>query len=65
MDGVNKIRIEYMENEIRDQAVKFGNYLLSNERKEITSEECQGGVTHADVENYLYLEKLTQGKSIL
>ena len=65
MDGVNKIRIEYMENEVRDQAVQFGNYLLSDERKEITSEECQQGVTHADVENYLYLESLVQTKATL
>jgi len=37
----------------RKDLVKFGNYLLSKERKEKVSELNQENVTHADVENFL------------
>jgi len=33
--------------------VKFGEYLLSDERKNKVSELNQKNVTHADVENFL------------
>lgn len=33
--------------------VKFGEYLLSDERKNKVSELNQQNVTHADVENFL------------
>lgn len=39
--------------------VSFGNYLLSDERKKITSEINQDGVTHADLENWKELERTT------
>jgi len=38
--------------------VAFGNYLLSAERKEITSELNQDSVTHADWCNFFYADKV-------
>lgn len=37
--------------------VSFGNYLLSEQRKKLTSEINQDNVTHADVENWKELNK--------
>jgi hypothetical protein len=33
--------------------VDFGNYLLSDERKEMVSDLNKDTVTHADIENFL------------
>jgi hypothetical protein len=33
--------------------VDFGNYLLSDERKEMVSDLNKDNVTHADIENFL------------
>ena len=49
----------------RQRLVDFGNYILSGEREAITSVECQNCVTHADVENYLFLESLMKSKQTL
>ena len=37
--------------------VSLGNYLLSEERRNRTSELSQDSVTHADIENWLYNEQ--------
>lgn len=37
----------------RKDLVSFGNYLLSDERNKLVSEENRGSVTHADVENWI------------
>lgn len=37
--------------------VEFGNYLLSKERDNITSEECKSFVTDADIKNFFELKK--------
>lgn len=34
------------------ELVDFGNYLLSKERDELTSEECKNYVTDADIRNF-------------
>jgi len=39
------------------QQVRFGNYLLSEERKQRTSKLNRQNVTHADLENFKQLEK--------
>ena len=44
------------------ETIEFGKYLLSERREKIVSEECKREVTHADVENFLYLEKIIEGK---
>ncbi len=41
----------------RKDLVEFGNYLLSEERKNRTSEINQSNVTHADVENWKSAQK--------
>lgn len=44
----------------RKDLVKFGNYLLSDERKKLIEEagnENFNSVTHADIENFLTLQK--------
>tara|TARA_R110001606_G_scaffold321052_2_gene467899 strand:- start:6508 stop:6885 length:378 start_codon:yes stop_codon:yes gene_type:complete len=37
--------------------VEFGNYILSKERKNRTSEINQENITHADIENWLEIKK--------
>jgi len=38
--------------------VKFGNYLLSDERKKMVSKNNSGGVGHWDLENWKHKEGL-------
>jgi len=35
------------------ELVDFGNYLLSEERDKLTTEECKKHVTHADLMNFI------------
>jgi len=39
------------------EKVEFGNYLLSKQREELTSELNQDKVTHGDIENFKYLKE--------
>lgn len=41
----------------RKDLVSFGNYLLSEERKNQISKEGQNEVNHADVENWKFNQK--------
>ena len=47
---IRKMAVTYFN---KKDLVKFGKYLLSDERKNKVSEFNQQNVTHADVENFL------------